>query len=328
MFKEIDIRAIATLFLLFSVIFCIAVNANASDPDDPYMPDSIIVGNLDGTPLHASPDGIVNIPVWANNDEDIVLIYIPIAIGNSYISQNMEGHFYGLFDSTNTPHWDHCVFTMNYYDFPEQGITSYPLLCISEREEPFDWLVFNTDSSWVKIAEFVFELNSDSLVIGDTIQIVEGLNPVSGPSEFVVPNGDYSFKPVFIGGRIAIVHPLYEYLPGDANMNVGLWPPAVLGSDITYLTGYFTGNPSCTPCNLDGFWASADANGDCSVTGSDVTCIVYYLIGLGTIDYCPDYEPVWPTPADLPPNMPSGWPNCEPVMKNNRINPSSNIGAE
>jgi hypothetical protein len=102
---------------------------------------------------------------------------------------------------------------------------------------------------------------------------------------------------------------LFEYRPGDANMWVGAWPPAVLGGDVTYLVNYFGGiNP---PCNLDGFYCSADINGDCQVLGNDVTAFVNFFRGLGTIQYCPDYPPAWPTPGDIPAEAPPGWPNCE-----------------
>ncbi|MCP4581994.1 MAG: hypothetical protein GY839_10270 [candidate division Zixibacteria bacterium] len=101
----------------------------------------------------------------------------------------------------------------------------------------------------------------------------------------------------------------YQYLPGDANMPNGIWPPTVIGADVTYLVNYFRALND--PCLLDGFFASADANGDCLVIGSDVTKLVTYFRGLTTLSYCIDYEPAWPTPADLPVGAPSGWPNCE-----------------
>ncbi len=101
----------------------------------------------------------------------------------------------------------------------------------------------------------------------------------------------------------------YEYLPGDANMYAGQWPPIVIGADVTYLVNYFRG--ISFPCILDGFYASGDANGDCAVIGSDVTYLVQYFRGANTIRYCPDYQPAWPSPSDLPPSAPSGWPNCE-----------------
>ena len=102
----------------------------------------------------------------------------------------------------------------------------------------------------------------------------------------------------------------YEYLPGDANMYNGVWPPTVIGGDVTYLVNYFRGMLSSHPCLLDGFWASADINGDCNVIGSDVTKLVSFFRGVGTILWCPEYEPAWQSSGDLPGSAPSGWPNC------------------
>ncbi|MCP4581990.1 MAG: hypothetical protein GY839_10250, partial [candidate division Zixibacteria bacterium] len=91
----------------------------------------------------------------------------------------------------------------------------------------------------------------------------------------------------------------------------GIWPPAVIGSDVTYLVNYFRAISG--PCLLDGFFASADANGDCLVIGSDVTKLVTYFRGLTSLSYCPDYEPAWHDPSELPEEAPAGWPNCETV---------------
>lgn len=102
-----------------------------------------------------------------------------------------------------------------------------------------------------------------------------------------------------------------QYLPGDANMYNGVWPPNVIGSDVTYLVNFFRGLPATPSCLLGGFYCAADVNGDCRVIGSDVTRLVSYFRGIATIIYCPDYEPAWPTPQDCPEEAPSGWPNCE-----------------
>ena len=108
----------------------------------------------------------------------------------------------------------------------------------------------------------------------------------------------------------------YEYLPGDANMLAGLWPPRVIGSDVTYLVNYFRGISG--PCLFEGFFACADANGDCRVVGSDVTYLVNFFRGLNTLSYCPEYETNW---ADNPPSvMPDGWPNCETPSLINGLN--------
>ena len=103
----------------------------------------------------------------------------------------------------------------------------------------------------------------------------------------------------------------YEYLPGDVNMSAGTWPPVATGPDVTYLVNFFRGVPTSHSCLLGGFWCSADANGDCNIIGSDVTKLVNVFRGIGSILYCDDYPPAWPTPADLPVEAPDGWPNCE-----------------
>ncbi|MCP4583861.1 MAG: hypothetical protein GY839_19800 [candidate division Zixibacteria bacterium] len=138
----------------------------------------------------------------------------------------------------------------------------------------------NLDSSDVVLVRF--SISSEGESSDDIIQFVAGLVPL--------PTNN-------------------EYLPGDANMPNGIWPPSVIGADVTYLVNYFRAlNGSCL---LYGFFASADANGDCLIIGSDVTRLVNYFRGLSDINYCPDYEPAWPTPDDLPPTAPSGWPNCD-----------------
>ncbi len=114
----------------------------------------------------------------------------------------------------------------------------------------------------------------------------------------------------------------FEYLPGDANMAAGSWPPNVIGADVTYLVNYF--RAIAAPCLVGGFYNSADANGDCSVIGADVTYLVQYFRGANELHFCPDYEPAWQSSGDLPAEAPSGWPNCEtPSLLNDLIVPTS-----
>ena len=100
----------------------------------------------------------------------------------------------------------------------------------------------------------------------------------------------------------------------------GIWPPMVIGGDVTYLVNYFKGSGDA--CLLYGFWASADANGDCIVMGSDVIRMVAYFRGAGDIEWCADYPPAWPTSGDLPPSAPDGWPNCETPPVTEKVLPS------
>ncbi|MCP4581812.1 MAG: hypothetical protein GY839_09340 [candidate division Zixibacteria bacterium] len=102
-----------------------------------------------------------------------------------------------------------------------------------------------------------------------------------------------------------------DYLPGDVNMYNAQWPPIVIGGDVTYLVNYFRSLPASQPCLIDGFWNSADANGDCLVIGSDVTRLVLFFRGQGDVYYCPEFPPMWLSPDDLPEDAPEGWPGCE-----------------
>jgi hypothetical protein len=119
----------------------------------------------------------------------------------------------------------------------------------------------------------------------------------------------------------------YNYLPGDANMYYAIWPPAVIGSDVTYLVNYFRGFATSHACYMNNpnapvlwpngqpgqyFWASADANGDCMLIGSDVTRLVGYLRGgSAPLPHCLAYEPAWHDASELPDEAPDGWPGCE-----------------
>jgi len=112
----------------------------------------------------------------------------------------------------------------------------------------------------------------------------------------------------------------YEYLPGDCNMALGLWPPAVIGGDVSYLVGYFIGSGNAS-CDFYDFWASADITGDCTVIGGDVSALVGFFTG--TVDeilWCPDYEPAWL--EGVPDDPPDGWPNCDAPVINSRVIPT------
>ena len=113
----------------------------------------------------------------------------------------------------------------------------------------------------------------------------------------------------------------YQYISGDVNMALGIWPPSVIGGDVTYLVGYFIGGGQAS-CLLDDLWCSADINGDCVIIGGDVTALVGYFVAGGALVPCPDYEPVWPP---VPEEAPESWPNCETPVINSRIIPTGSV---
>jgi hypothetical protein len=101
----------------------------------------------------------------------------------------------------------------------------------------------------------------------------------------------------------------YKYLPGDANIINGQWPPEVIGSDVTYLVNYLRGINE--PCLMGSFYCAGDANGDCRVIGSDVTRLVAYFRDMAAISYCADYLPAWLSADDCPEVIPDEWPGCK-----------------
>lgn len=155
---------------------------------------------------------------------------------------------------------------------------------------------------------------SDSLEANDQVYddaLIAGMDPVQGPANAGDSTGEGGYVVSSYYSRIKVSSNQQAYLPGDANMAAGVWPPLVIGWDVTYMINFFKGYAISPACYLDGFWCSADVNGDCRVIGSDVTKLVNHFRGLTEIEYCPDYPPLWPTPADLPAEAPPGWPNCE-----------------
>lgn len=139
--------------------------------------------------------------------------------------------------------------------------------------------------------------------------------------------------------------PVFAYLTGDANMfneivdpGNQLTGPWRVGGDVTFLVNYLditSGNQPCllhnpeATTNLQYFYASADATGDCLVLGGDVSRLVQFFGGnpTATINWCghdkPDpehyYPPLWENnrgsgfPKEVPPlgELPAGWPNCQ-----------------
>ena len=64
------------------------------------------------------------------------------------------------------------------------------------------------------------------------------------------------------------------YITGDVNND-----QQVIGSDVTYLVGYFLGIESPPPIEINGFFPGADVNGDCQNDISDVVYLVKYFLG-------------------------------------------------
>ena len=200
------------------------------------------------------------------------------------------------------------------FRFPWHGVARVPSL-MAETADNFLHLIFNKfgDSSVVKYYIFGDTLPEPAILIDSTIADYFDLYDLIREKtyHFRVTAVDSLGQQSDFSDEVTAILPGYEYMLGDANMAIRVWPPEVIGSDVTYLVNYFRGAPTSVPCLIDSFYCSADVNGDCRVIGSDVTRLVNYFRGSTDLEPCIDYMPAWLPSEPVPSDPPSGWPGCE-----------------
>ena len=266
-------------------------------------------GNTDLSPVRAAVGNRVYIDVYAQvSNADVSFIWMALAVSDSYFDCYTNPPDYTLHYPLNL--WP----TVNYFGpfnarLNPAGYSSYGL---NLRGWQGPYLISDIP---IKIMTFGFDVLANNIIIGDTLECLatgQDRSLTSSLPTFRIAN-ELTAIPVYeYFSPVTFVEPsTFAYLPGDVNMANGGWPPAVIGSDVTYLVNYFRNLDGNPPCNFTGFFAPADINGDCRVIGSDVTRLVNYFRGQGTIAYCPDYEPWWHSSRELPTNPPPNWPGCD-----------------
>jgi len=267
-------------------------------------------GNLDGSPINANIGRSVGVDVYIQMSDFAYggSIHVPLGTDDQYIDTILGGTYY--YPLTQ---WDAKYFDGPYSSPPNiPGWSSMSFIGFANISVPYDdpWLHFIVPQ---KILTFQLKTINNQQLEGDTAQCIGiGLHPQSGSINFSDTLEGLPYSSIeYISAMTFSIPTGYDYLPGDVNMFGGTWPPAATSPDVTYLVNFFRGLPTSQSCPLGGFWCSADANGDCLIIGGDVTKLVNVFRGLTTISHCANYEPLWPTPADIPPSAPPGWPNCE-----------------
>jgi len=265
-------------------------------------------GKPDASPIMAPLGELLNINVYIQTAETAfgADVHIPLGVQEQYFDgllSETEGQYYYPFTA-----WDVAYFDVPYGSPPNpEGWSSQSFFAqASVSGDP--WLNFATPA---RAVTFVVSVVDNPSSAGDTVQCIGiGVHPDGRPLSVADTLSGSYYPSIEYVSEVVFIEVSSAYLPGDVNMALGEWPAQARGNDVTYLVGFFVGNGQA-PCMLDDFWASADINGDCNIIGSDATALISYYIGEGTITYCPDYEPLWPTPADVPEEAPSGWPYCE-----------------
>ncbi|MCP4581861.1 MAG: hypothetical protein GY839_09590 [candidate division Zixibacteria bacterium] len=284
-------------------------------------------GNVDGSPVYLTTEDSLVIDVFVQTDDSAFIgdMFLPIGIEDQYVDSfltDMHEIYYPLTE------WGLIYFSTHYGSPPNPaGWSSQSFTAIAQSGGPISpWLHEETPHQIMKL--FATPA-SDTSNIGDPIYCIgEGETPFDLPLRAGDTLGWYdypitsSFSPVIFDLEDTS-EVTFEYLPGDVSMATGAWPPMVLGTDVTFFVNVFTNdwwemrchlsNPSAPSPPGTTFWAAADVNGDCMITGNDVTQLVRFFRGQASINYCPEYPPAWSTPGDLPPSAPDGWPNCEDI---------------
>jgi len=183
-----------------------------------------------------------------------------------------------------------------WYNMPCDGSGDYTNNYVASLKCEPPWLSIDAVSGVIHEGDAPIDIN----VLLDATHLMPGI--YTGKIRF--NSNDVTNTPLDIPVNF-LVRKVYEYMPGDANMAIGEWPPSLTGADVTYLSNFFLQrNPSCL---FEGFYAAADVNGDCMIIGSDVTSLVRYFLMQGPAPrYCPDFPPI--------PPVEDNYPACELVQ--------------
>ncbi|HBZ01264.1 MAG TPA: hypothetical protein DEO84_08110 [candidate division Zixibacteria bacterium] len=162
---------------------------------DPGAPDSIIIGNLNGTPYIATPGDTLLIPIWAKTDEAIAGVNLSIAADTAYISQ-----WLGVDLNNPISGWASHEVTQPSMNRPLPGYSTETIL--DWRLTSTDGSYLNTNGTYIQIAAFTVILGHRMSIFGDTAQVIGGEHVRSGTTAFCDTTGTNEWAPTIVSGKI------------------------------------------------------------------------------------------------------------------------------
>jgi len=248
-------------------------------------------GNLDGSPIVASPGSPIYIDVYAKTRLDVHIGTMCLNLGtkDQYIDSLMSRQ-YGSFYYPITA-WDDYSFIMPSHSPPNPpGWSAETFLGywdLGGAGNPPMHLITPT-----RIMTMVVQAVYDTSLIGDTVVAFgSGMERYMGPSGSSDTTGAYNF-PVTEYFCPLVLKAGCDYMLGDINGD-GLRG----GGDVTYGVRFFKliGNRPPDSCYMDstGTWlyVAGDVNGNCEFRGSDITRMVAYFKGYAQLSYCHFFPP-------------------------------------
>ncbi len=185
------------LVVALGFFFVLAITSGAF-AQDPGVPDSMIIGNLDGSLILAGLNTEIVVPVYIRTDDSVNFVHIPVGTDDDYISSRDGGVFYPPLSL-----WDDVSFLAPDIDNPSVGYTSQSILGFAYLFDPRDPQNFLlTNGQWVHIADFHFTSTDNVGILGDTTDIIEGNNPANGNLYLGLSDGTSIVFPEVVWGKI------------------------------------------------------------------------------------------------------------------------------
>jgi hypothetical protein len=181
--------------LVIVVALMMAGEASGQDPD---LQDSLIIGNLNGSIIPVSLNQEVVLPVWIKTDDSVTFFHTPLATDDDYIAMRLGGDLYEPLSL-----WDDVDFLTPNSNSPSPGMTSQSILGFAYLFDPRDPQNFlYTDYEWWHVADYRMLTTSDTMVIGDTVCLIEGFNPANGGLRWGIPDGITQIIPAALYPRL------------------------------------------------------------------------------------------------------------------------------
>lgn len=155
------------------ILVAALVMAEGAIGQDPGAIDSLVFGNLDGTPILVNLDVDVSVPIWIKCDENVAFVNLSLATQNEYVSSRLGGVPIGPLTS-----WD-LQFQSPANNWPSPGLTSQTFLGIADFTLPIPNYI-NTNGQWVLIGAFKIRTTSNPSALGHDSYLYPGEDPMQG----------------------------------------------------------------------------------------------------------------------------------------------------
>ena len=191
-------EAIRVAFALFvGGLICLGLPYD-SLAQDPGVQDSMIVGNLNRTPMVVGLNSHITVPIYIRTDDSVTFMHFPLATDDDYIASRDTVIFFPPLSL-----WDDISYLASNPNSPVPGYTNQSILGFAFLILPRDPQNFlMTNGQWVHIADYHMTTTGDIDILGDTTHFVEGINPQNGDLNFGLQDGTTEFRPAVVWGAL------------------------------------------------------------------------------------------------------------------------------